>query len=61
MSDTLPLLTFSAAPHDEIRLFAKRTIDVMLAAAALVLLLPFVAPDRSPDPGDFARSCYLQA
>ncbi|HVN02770.1 MAG TPA: sugar transferase [Bryobacteraceae bacterium] len=41
--DTLPLLTFSAAPHDEIRLLAKRTIDVVLAAAALVLLLPFIA------------------
>jgi exopolysaccharide biosynthesis polyprenyl glycosylphosphotransferase len=35
-----PLLTFSAAPHDEIRLFLKRAIDVILAAAALVLLLP---------------------
>ena len=37
-----PLLTFSAAPHDEIRLLAKRTIDLILAAAALVLLLPFM-------------------
>ena len=37
-----PLLTFSAAPHDEIRLLLKRTIDVILAAAALVLLLPFM-------------------
>ena len=40
--DVLPLLTFSAAPHDEIRLLAKRVIDVLLAAAALVLLLPFM-------------------
>jgi exopolysaccharide biosynthesis polyprenyl glycosylphosphotransferase len=40
--DTTPLLTFSAAPHDEIRLLAKRITDVALAAAALVLLLPFM-------------------
>jgi exopolysaccharide biosynthesis polyprenyl glycosylphosphotransferase len=37
-----PLLTFSAAPHDEIRLLAKRITDLALAAAALVLLLPFM-------------------
>ena len=37
-----PLLTFSATPHDEIRLLAKRITDVVLAAAALVLLLPFM-------------------
>jgi exopolysaccharide biosynthesis polyprenyl glycosylphosphotransferase len=37
-----PLLTFSAAPHDEIRLLAKRIIDFILAAAALVLLLPLM-------------------
>jgi len=41
--DTVALLTFSAAPHDEVRLLAKRGIDVLLAAAALVLLLPFMA------------------
>jgi len=41
--DALPLLTFSAAPHDEIRLLAKRAIDIVLAAAALVLLMPFIA------------------
>jgi exopolysaccharide biosynthesis polyprenyl glycosylphosphotransferase len=39
---TTPLLTFSAAPHDEIRLLLKRITDVLLAAAALVLLLPFM-------------------
>jgi len=39
---TAPLLTFSAAPHDEIRLFVKRVIDVVLAAAALALLSPFM-------------------
>lgn len=37
---TTPLLTFSAAPHDEIRLLAKRATDVLLATAALALLLP---------------------
>ena len=37
-----PLLTFSAAPHDELRLLFKRTIDVILAGAALMLLLPFM-------------------
>src|SRR5262249_14301137 len=38
-----PLLTFSAAPHDEIRLMAKRAIDITLASAAIVVLLPFMA------------------
>lgn len=38
----IPLLTFSAAPHDEIRLLLKRASDVLLAAAALVLLSPFM-------------------
>lgn len=40
---SLPLLTFSAAPHDEIRLMVKRALDVVLAAAGLVLLAPFMA------------------
>jgi exopolysaccharide biosynthesis polyprenyl glycosylphosphotransferase len=40
---SLPLLTFAAAPHDEIRLFLKRTTDVVLAGAALVLLAPLMA------------------
>jgi exopolysaccharide biosynthesis polyprenyl glycosylphosphotransferase len=39
---TMPLLTFSAAPHDEIRLLLKRITDVAVAAAALVLLLPLM-------------------
>ncbi|HUS07131.1 MAG TPA: sugar transferase [Bryobacteraceae bacterium] len=39
---TAPLLTFSAAPHDEIRLFLKRVIDVLLAIAALIFLLPLM-------------------
>ncbi len=38
-----PLLTFSAAPHDEIRLLVKRATDVMIAAAGLIVLLPFMA------------------
>jgi exopolysaccharide biosynthesis polyprenyl glycosylphosphotransferase len=37
-----PLLTFAAAPHDEIRLLVKRGTDIVLAAAALVLLAPFM-------------------
>jgi len=37
-----PLLTFSAAPHDEIRLLAKRALDVVIAAAGLLVLLPFM-------------------
>lgn len=40
---TIPLLTFSAAPHDEIRLMAKRLLDVVVSAAALVALAPFMA------------------
>lgn len=39
---TAPLLTFSAAPHDELRLLFKRSIDVILAGAALALLLPLM-------------------
>jgi exopolysaccharide biosynthesis polyprenyl glycosylphosphotransferase len=39
----LPLLTFSATPHDEIRLLIKRSTDLLLASAALVLLLPLMA------------------
>jgi exopolysaccharide biosynthesis polyprenyl glycosylphosphotransferase len=37
-----PLLTFSAAPHDEIRLLAKRGIDLLVAGAALMVLAPFI-------------------
>ena len=35
-----PLLTFSATPHDEIRLLVKRVTDIVLAAAWLILLFP---------------------
>jgi exopolysaccharide biosynthesis polyprenyl glycosylphosphotransferase len=37
-----PLLTFSATPHDEIRLLMKRITDVAVAGPALVLLSPFI-------------------
>ncbi len=37
-----PLLTFSAAPYDEIRLLLKRAIDIALAAAGLVVLAPWM-------------------
>ena len=39
----IPLLTFSAAPHDEIRLLVKRAADILLAVAALILLSPIMA------------------
>jgi exopolysaccharide biosynthesis polyprenyl glycosylphosphotransferase len=38
-----PLLTFSSAPHDELRLFFKRVTDIVLAGAALLLVLPLMA------------------
>jgi exopolysaccharide biosynthesis polyprenyl glycosylphosphotransferase len=38
-----PLLTFSATPDDEVRLFVKRAIDVVLASLALLLAAPFMA------------------
>jgi len=37
-----PLLTFSAAPHDEVRLLLKRFLDVVFAGAALAVLAPFM-------------------
>ena len=37
-----PLLTFSAAPSDEVRLLVKRFIDVAIAGAGLVVLAPFM-------------------
>lgn len=39
----VPLLTFSATPHDEVKLFLKRTIDVLVSAVALLLLTPLLA------------------
>ncbi len=56
-----PLLTFAAAPHDEIRLVVKRIIDFVLAAVALVLLSPFMAlvalliRATSPGPAIFSQ------
>jgi exopolysaccharide biosynthesis polyprenyl glycosylphosphotransferase len=38
-----PLLTFSAAPHDEMRLLVKRIADILIAGAAIVVLAPFLA------------------
>jgi len=38
-----PLLTFSAAPYDEVQLLVKRGLDLLLAAAGLVVLSPFMA------------------
>ncbi|MBS1859167.1 MAG: sugar transferase [Acidobacteria bacterium] len=37
-----PLLTFSAAPYDEIRLLVKRVTDLVIAAAGLIVLAPFM-------------------
>jgi exopolysaccharide biosynthesis polyprenyl glycosylphosphotransferase len=38
-----PLLTFTAAPDDEIRLLVKRATDVAIAMAGLAVLAPFMA------------------
>ncbi len=37
-----PLLTFSGAPHDELRLLLKRATDVFFSALALAALAPFL-------------------
>ena len=37
-----PLLTFSATPHDEIRLLVKRATDIVLAGTALILVFPIM-------------------
>jgi exopolysaccharide biosynthesis polyprenyl glycosylphosphotransferase len=37
-----PLLTFAAAPDDEIKLLAKRAIDIVLAAVGLLLAAPLM-------------------
>ena len=36
----LPLLTFSTAPHDEVLLFVRRSVELVLAGLLLVLLSP---------------------
>jgi exopolysaccharide biosynthesis polyprenyl glycosylphosphotransferase len=38
-----PLLTYSAAPDDEVLLLVKRLIDIVLALAGLILLSPVLA------------------
>ena len=58
----LPLLSFSATPHDEVRLFIKRTFDVVCSLAALlVLAVPMVAVAAavrltSPGPALFVQT-----
>lgn len=37
-----PLLTFTAAPHDELRLIVKRATDFVLCLAALIVLAPLL-------------------
>jgi exopolysaccharide biosynthesis polyprenyl glycosylphosphotransferase len=50
-----PLLTFSATPHDEIRLLVKRALDIVLAGAALLFfflpMLFIAAIIRMTSPG----------
>jgi len=56
-----PLLTFSATPHDEIRLLVKRVTDILLATAALVvlflpmLLIALIIRLTSPGPAIFRQ------
>jgi exopolysaccharide biosynthesis polyprenyl glycosylphosphotransferase len=38
-----PLLTFSAAPLEDVRLLVKRFFDIAVSLAALILLSPFIA------------------
>lgn len=38
-----PMLTFSGAPHDEVRLLLKRLIDVALASISLLAVSPLMA------------------
>jgi exopolysaccharide biosynthesis polyprenyl glycosylphosphotransferase len=40
---SVPLLTFSAVPHDEIRLMVKRASDIVAACAGLIALSPCMA------------------
>jgi exopolysaccharide biosynthesis polyprenyl glycosylphosphotransferase len=40
--DQIPLLTFAAAPNDELLLFLKRLTDIVLAASALVVVAPLM-------------------
>jgi exopolysaccharide biosynthesis polyprenyl glycosylphosphotransferase len=38
----LPLLTFSTAPHDELVLFVRRSVELVLAVALLLVLSPLL-------------------
>lgn len=40
--DEIPLLTFSATPHDELRLLVKRTTDLAIAGVGLLVLAPLL-------------------
>jgi exopolysaccharide biosynthesis polyprenyl glycosylphosphotransferase len=40
---TAPLLTFSAAPLEDVRLVVKRIFDVIVSLAAMIVLAPFIA------------------
>ena len=40
---TVPLLTFSAAPLDDMRLLVKRFLDIVISACAFVVLSPLLA------------------
>jgi exopolysaccharide biosynthesis polyprenyl glycosylphosphotransferase len=57
-----PLLTFSAAPLDDLRLVLKRLFDIVVSAVALVVLFPFlvlvavVIKLTSPGPVIFRQS-----
>jgi exopolysaccharide biosynthesis polyprenyl glycosylphosphotransferase len=57
-----PLLTFSATPHDELRLLLKRVLDVVIAGSALAVLSPLlllamlVVRLTSPGPAIFRQT-----
>ncbi len=38
-----PLLTFSAAPLEDVRLVVKRSFDILVSLAAMIVLAPFIA------------------
>lgn len=56
------LLTFSAAPHDELQLMAKRSLDVLLSGVSLLvispimLLIAFLIRLTSPGPAIFRQT-----
>ncbi len=58
---SFPLLTFSATPHDEVRLFLKRALDVVLAMITLAAvslplgLLALLVKLTSPGPAIFKQ------